>query len=60
MSISDSVMVAIIASVSIASCTACSVADKIAGSERDMTSQQICVRRALTQNDRMQCLGAKP
>lgn len=48
-----------IATVAVASCVALGN-NAHHESQSKMTAEQLCVQRAMTQHDRMQCMGAKP
>ena len=55
---SDNTMLAIVLSTAIASCTACSVTDKVISSKSE-NPQTACVKAAWTQNARLECLKAE-
>lgn len=54
----DNAVFAVIVASCMVSCTACSVTEKVLDAQQ--TPQQVCVSRAITQADRMQCLQVKP
>lgn len=56
---SDNAVFAVIFATSVASCTACTVSDRLIAA-KVTTPQQMCMEKAWTQADRIQCLQAQP